>query len=135
MNHAAPPAPHDWHQVKDWLEHAIGLNMDALHVYVGLAILLAVALVLRKPLRSPIPWLVLLALELANEYYDWTYDFWTGPGGRAIQAAEGVRDIWNTMAVPTFLLLASRFFPGLFTGWRRRGSAADAGEAGGEAGQ
>ena len=132
MNHAAPPAPHDWHQLKEWLEHAVGLNMDALHVYFGLAIFVAVALVLRKPLRSPIPWLVLLALELANEYYDWTYEIWPGPD-RAIQAAEGIRDIWNTMAVPTFLLLASRFFPGLFTGSRKRRSAADAGEAGGDA--
>ena len=133
MNHAAPPAPHDWHQVKEWLEHAVGLNMDALHVYFGLAILVTAALVLRKPLRSPVPWLVLLALELANEYYDWTYEIWPGPD-RALQAAEGLRDIWNTMAVPTLLLVASRFFPALFTGWRRHGSAADAGEPGGDAG-
>jgi hypothetical protein len=134
LNRAAPPAPHDWHQVKEWLEHATGLNMDALHIYFGLAILVGAALVLRKPLRSPIPWLVLLALELANEYNDWTYDIWSG-SDRAIQAAEGVRDIWNTMAIPTFLLVASRFLPGLFTGWRRHGSAPDAGEAGGEGGQ
>jgi hypothetical protein len=133
LNRAAPPAPHDWHQVKAWLEHAVGLNMDALHVYVGLAILLLTALVLRRPLKSPIPWLVLLALELANEYYDWTYEIWPGPD-RAIQAAEGVRDIWNTMAVPTLLLVASRWFPGLFIGRRRRGSAPDAGEPGGDAG-
>ncbi|MBV9929833.1 MAG: hypothetical protein JO013_02680 [Alphaproteobacteria bacterium] len=133
MNQAAPPAPHDWHQLKEWLEHAIGLNMDALHVYFGVAILVLAALILRRPLRSPIPWLVLLALELANEYYDWTYEVWPGPD-RAIQAAEGLRDIWNTMALPTFLLVVSRWFPGLYTGWRRRrGSGADAGEAGGEA--
>ena len=106
MNQAAPP-PHDWHQVKEWLEHAIGLNMDALHVYFGLAILVVVAVALRKSLASPIPWLVLLALELANEYYDWTYEIWPG-SERAIQAAEGLRDIWNTMALPTFLLVACR---------------------------
>lgn len=129
---AAGAAPHDWHQAKEWLEHALGLNMDALHVYVGLAILLLAALVLRRPLRSPLPWLVLLLLELGNEYYDWTYEIWPG-AERQIQLAEGVRDVWNTMAVPTLLLIASRWFPGLFTGWgKRRASAPDAGEAGGE---
>lgn len=133
MNHAAPPAPHDWHQVKEWLEHVIGLNMDALHVYFGLAILVGAAVLLRKPLRSPIPWLVVLALELANEYYDWTYEIWPGPD-RAIQAAEGIHDIWNTMVLPTLLLLASRYFPGLFTGWRRPALAADPGEPRGDAG-
>lgn len=112
---AAAAAPHDWHQVKAWLEHAIGLNMDALHVYFGLVILIVAALVLRRSLKSPLPWLVLLVLELANEYYDWTYEVWPGPE-RQIQAAEGIRDIWNTMAVPTFLLVVSRWFPRLFTG-------------------
>lgn len=135
MTHpAAPPAPHDWHQVKDWLEHALGLNMDALHVYFGLAILIVAALVLRKPLRSPLPWLVLLALELANEYYDWTYEIWPGPE-RAIQAAEGMRDMWNTMAVPTLILIVSRWFPRLFTGRAAAPSAADAGEAGADSWQ
>src|SRR4051794_8221946 len=89
--------------------------MDALHVYFGLAILVIAALVLRRPLKSPLPWLVLLVLELANEYYDWTYEVWPG-AERDIQAAEGIRDIWNTMAVPTFLLVASRWLPRLFTG-------------------
>jgi len=132
LNQAAPaPIPTDWHGVKVWLETAVGLNMDALHVYFGLAILVGAAVILRKPLRSPLPWLVLFALELANEYYDWTYEIWP-PSERARQAAEGIRDIWNTMALPTLLLIASRWFPGLFTGWKRRGSAADPGEAGGD---
>jgi hypothetical protein len=104
--------------MKAWLEHAVGLNMDALHVYLGLAILTLAALVLRKPLRSPMPWLVLFVLELGNEYYDWTYEVWPGPD-RQIQLAEGVRDIWNTMAVPTLLLVASRWFPRLFIGGRK----------------
>lgn len=112
---AAVPAPHDWHQAKEWLEHAVGLNMDALHIYVGLAILVAAALILRRPLRSPWPWLMVLALELGNEYYDWTYEVWPG-FERQLQVAEGLRDIWNTMALPTFLLIASRWFPRLFTG-------------------
>ena len=130
-NAAAPPVPQDWHRVKEWLEHALGLNMDALHVYFGLAILLAAALILRKPLRSPLPWLVLLALELANEVYDWTYEVWPG-WERGLQAAEGLRDIWNTMAVPTFILVVSRWYPALFTG---RGSGADAGQAGADPGE
>lgn len=126
---AAAAAPHDWHQLKAWLEHAIGLNMDALHVYFGLAILLVAALVLRRPLRSPLPWLVLLACELANEYYDWTYEVWPG-WERQIQAAEGIRDIWNTMALPTLLLIASRCFPRVFTGERAASEPAGEEKAG-----
>jgi hypothetical protein len=130
---ASAPLPWNWYHVKEWLEHAIGLNMDALHVYFGLGIFVAAALILRRPLRSPLPWLALLLVELCNEYYDWTYDMWPG-WGRKIQLAEGLRDVWNTMAVPTFLLIAARWFPGLFTGWGKRRSGADAGEPGGESG-
>ncbi|HEY0414330.1 MAG TPA: hypothetical protein VGD66_14440 [Allosphingosinicella sp.] len=120
----------DWHQLKAWLEVASGLNMDALHVHAGILLQLLAALLLRRPLRSPLPWLVVLLGEAANEYYDLTYEIWPT---RADQWAESARDLWNTMAIPTALLILCRWFPGLLVG--RRASAADAGEAGGEAGQ
>ena len=103
----------DWHHVKEWLEHASGLDMDALHVHAGILCQFTAALLLRKPLRSPIPWLVVLAAILANEVYDYNYEVWPDRGA---QFAEGVRDGWNTMLMPTLILLATRFYPRLFTG-------------------
>ncbi|MFL6861828.1 MAG: hypothetical protein ACJ8DZ_02395 [Allosphingosinicella sp.] len=116
----------DWHEIKAWLEHASGLDMDALHVHAGVALQLLFALILRRPLSSPWPWLGVAAAEAANEYYDLAYETWPE---RGIQFAEGARDYWNTLLIPTLLLLLCRYAPRLFTG-----SGADAGQAGGEAG-
>ena len=105
----------DWHHVKEWLERASGLDMDALHVHASLLLLLAAAIVLRRPLRSPWPWLVVLGAEFANEVYDYTYEVWPG-AERQLQLAEGVRDMWNTMVIPTVLLLVARYAPALIVG-------------------
>ncbi len=50
--------------------------MDALHVYAGVLLQVVIALVLRRTLRSPIPWLAVLVAILANEYYDYRYEVW-----------------------------------------------------------
>jgi hypothetical protein len=103
----------DWHHIKDWMEAASGLDMDALHVHAGMLVQLAAALLLRRPLRSPWPWLVVLGVETANEVYDYTYEIWPD---RDIQLAEGLRDMWNTMAEPSLILLLARYAPALFVG-------------------
>jgi hypothetical protein len=121
----------DWHHFKEWIETASGLNMDALHVHAGMALQLLAALVLRRSLRSPLPWLVVLVADLANEKNDLRFEIWPD---RSIQVAEGVRDLWNTMLIPTVLLLLARYFPTIFVGRARAASPADAGEASGEAG-
>lgn len=121
----------DWHGLKLWLETASGLNMDALHVHGGLILLFGSALVLRRPLRSPWPWLVVLAAELANEYYDYTYEVWPT---REAQFFEGVKDVWNTMLVPTVLLVVARWFPALLVGRPAEASVIDPGKPGGEPG-
>lgn len=118
----------DWHQIKLWLVAATGLDMDALHVHAGLLLQIAVALVIRRPLRSPWPWLAVLAAELANEYYDYSYEVWPT---RDEQFLESVRDVWNTMLIPTVVLITARWVPALLVG---RASGADAGKAGGEPG-
>jgi hypothetical protein len=120
----------DWHQLKEWLVAWTGLDMDALHVHAGLLLLVAAALVTRRPLRSPWPWLVVLAAELANEYYDYSYEIWPT---RDEQFAESVRDVWNTMLVPSAVFVIARWFPVLLVGRGPR-SASDPGEAGGETG-
>jgi len=103
----------DWHQIKEWLEHASGLDMDALHVHAGILAQLAIALIIRRPLRSPWPWLAVLAAVLVNEAYDYRYEIWPNRGD---QFAESVRDAWNTMAMPTLILLVARFYPRLIVG-------------------
>jgi len=87
--------------------------MDALHVHAGIACQLLAALLLRRSLRSPIPWLVVLGLVIANEYYDLNYEVWPNRGD---QWAESIKDGWNTMLLPTVMLLVARFAPRLLTG-------------------
>ena len=116
----------DWHHFKDWMEHATGLDMDALHVHAGVALQIAAALILRRPLRSPWPWLVVLGAEMANEIYDYTYEVWPGDE-RRIQLAEGIRDLWNTMVIPSLILLVARYAPALLVGRTPASSAADPG--------
>jgi len=103
----------DWHGFKEWLETASGLDMDALHVHAGMLCQLVAALILRRSLRSPLPWLVVLVLVVANEYYDLRYETWPNRGD---QWAESIKDGWNTMMLPTLLLLIARLAPKLLTG-------------------
>jgi hypothetical protein len=121
----------DWHQIKLWLSAASGLDMDSLHVHVGVLAQVGVALVLRKRLSSWWPWLAVAAAVLANEFYDFQYEKWPT---RWQQFLESVKDVWNTMLLPTVLLLLVRFAPSLFAA----PLAADAGkprEGGGKAGE
>ena len=123
----------DWYGVKEFLEQFTGLDMDSLHVHAGVLGQLAAALVLRRSLRSPIPWLLVLAAAIANEAYDFQYEIWVDRGA---QLDGGLRDIWNTMLLPTVLMAAARFYPRLLAGAPAPApdSAPDPGEAGGEPG-
>lgn len=88
-----------------------GLHMDALHVHAGVLGQVAAALVLRRSLASFWPWLLLLAAVLGNEAYDLAYEIWPN---RDDQYRESFTDTWNTMLLPTVLLLACRLLPRLF---------------------
>jgi len=105
-----------WYDFKYWLATASGLNMDALHVHAGIAIQLAAALLLRRSMKSPLPWLVVLVAIVVNENYDLHYEYWPD---RAEQWAESIKDFWNTMLLPTLLMLIARFMPRVLTGDRR----------------
>lgn len=104
-----------WLALKDAVEQATGLPESAIHILGGVLLQLAFALVLRRSLRDPLPWGLLLLLELANEALDLTED-WPGEVGR--QIGEGLGDVAATMALPTVLLLVARFSPRLLTGGR-----------------
>jgi hypothetical protein len=102
----------DWFQLKHGISVFTGLHMDALHVHVGVIAQLLVAAVLRRSLASPWPWLLLLAATVANEWFDLAYETWPN---RDDQIAESIRDSWNTMLLPTVLLVAARAAPSLLS--------------------
>ncbi len=113
----------DWWQMKYWVEQSTGLHMDALHVHAGVLAQLLLALVLRRSLASVWPWLLVLAAAVANEWWDLTYEIWPT---RDEQWAESVRDTWNTMLLPTVLLILSRFAPGVLARKPKSGARAQA---------
>lgn len=104
-----------WFHFKEWLEAVTRLDMDALHVHAGLLLQLLVAWTFRRSLRSPIPWLVVLGAETLNEIYDLSIDPWP-EAVRLSQWGESLKDMINTMIIPTLLLLIARYAPGLLTG-------------------
>lgn len=47
-----------------------GLSRDALHVYAGMLVFLLAAVILRRSLRSPVPWLATVAVACGMEVVD-----------------------------------------------------------------
>lgn len=84
------------------------LAKDALHIYVALAILLGACLVFGWKVRQWRPWLLVLAAALAGEVWDW---YENDALGRSADYDGHWKDLWNTMLVPTILLLAARYTP------------------------
>lgn len=110
-----------WYQGKLFLERALPVSNDSLHVIFGALVLLALALLLRRPVTSWAPWLGLLAFALWNEAVDLWVEQWPDP---AMQYGEGAWDLGLTMLLPTLLLAAARLPPGIF----RRSSCRRAGK-------
>ena len=94
-----------------------GLSKDALHVYVGLAIFLAVAAISRKPLRSIVPWLAVLVVAIAGEVVDMIDDL-SNLGHWRWDAS--LRDVLNTLFWPTVLWLLGR--RGVLFAWKNTGA-------------
>lgn len=92
--------------LKELVVTLTGLSKDALHIHVGLAVFLLAAVLLRRPLRSPVPWLAVLAVALAGETVD-ALDELRASGQWTLGA--GVHDLANTLLWPTVLMLAARF--------------------------
>ncbi len=81
------------------------LGRDALHVYAGLATLFLAALLWRKPLRSWLPWLVVLAVAVVVEILDLRDDAATHGN---LRWGASAHDIVNTLIWPTVILLLAR---------------------------
>ncbi len=106
----------DWFQFKIYLSDVSDLSKDALHIYAAVLIHLGSAAILRRPLASPLPWRCVLLAILGNEYFDM---YGTGEPVEEWQVLGGVTEMWNTLALPTLLMLIARFAPSLLV-WRRR---------------
>ena len=91
--------------LKNQLSEFLGITKDALHIHIGLAIFLGVALVFRRSLASWIPWLALLAFELFNELMD---VFYLHEGGIGFDLGDSPKDIVNTMFWPSVVFVAAR---------------------------
>jgi hypothetical protein len=74
------------------------LSRDALHIHIGLAIYFAAVLLFRRGPASPLPWLAVLALELANEALDLFHE---------VDLSGAIVDIVNTMFWPTVALVVA----------------------------
>ena len=112
----------DWAQVKKLVAHVTGPDDDWVHVVIGPVVQLLAVAVLRQNLQRAGPWLMVLALELLNEWHDLTWEVWPT---RYMQYGESLKDILLTMCIPTILLLLARSFPHWFGlqphRYRRRG--------------
>ena len=98
----------EWFTIKMSIEHSISFSPKALHPIVGVVLQLASAAVLRTSVARPAPWLIVLALELANEWTDLTMEVWPN---RSDQIFGSVQDTLLTMVLPTLLLLTARYYP------------------------
>lgn len=98
-----------YNALKTQLAELLGVTKDALHIHIGLAIFLGVALVFRRSLASWIPWLALLAFELVNELMD---IFHIHEGVIGFEVGDSMKDVLNTMFWPTVVPIAAR--------WQRR---------------
>ena len=84
----------------------LGLPRDALHIYVGLAVFLLAAALLRAPLRSWKPIAAAVAAALAGEAWD-IID--TAAAGEPQVWAGNWHDLWNTCFWPAVLFLLARY--------------------------
>jgi hypothetical protein len=106
-----------WHQGKIFFEHTLAVEHDALHVIVGVLVWLVAALLLRRPITSPVPLLWCLAIILWNETVDLWVEQWPQPG---MQYGEGAKDVILTILVPAIMMVAARLRPDLFRSISRR---------------
>ena len=105
-----------WHEGKLYVEHSVAVSNDALHVLVGVVVWLGLAVVLRRPLSSWLPWAGVAVLLLWNEVVDLFVEQWPDA---AQQYGEGAKDLLLTLLVPTLIMLAVRCRPQLFRAAKR----------------
>jgi hypothetical protein len=95
----------EWEAFKEWLTASTGLTHHDYHLLLGIALTLGLTWLLRRPLGSWLPLLIVLALELVNELSDFTRYYVAGwpwePGPTLV-------DIALTMVAPLVVVAAAR---------------------------
>lgn len=91
---------------KLFLVEATDLSKDALHIYVGLGVMLLVVILFRKSLADWRPLAAVAFAAVAGEMWD-VIDTWSH-GGTPRWSLNG-KDVWNTMFWPTILFGLARF--------------------------
>ena len=95
----------DWHAIKMFIERLAYVSTDSLHVIAGVLLQLLFAMVLRRPISTWLPWLLVFAALLFNEAVDLWVEQWPS---LAEQLGESAKDVLLTMFLPTVLMLAAR---------------------------
>lgn len=116
----------DWMGLKGVAE-ALSVHKDALHIYAAFVVQIGAAALLRKPLGHWLPWIAVLAVELANEAMD--ISFGEEVSVRPWQLLGARHDLLNTMILPTLLLLLCRYAPSLFRPKVAKTAAGEVGSA------
>ncbi|MCW3838444.1 hypothetical protein ACFQ1E_20665 [Sphingomonas canadensis] len=95
---------------KLWLIQHVGLEKDALHIYVALLLLFGSAWLFRWRLSGWKPAAIVLAAALAGEAWDIRDGLMTSVP-LAVSLPFSVHDLWNTMFWPVAILLLARYTP------------------------
>ena len=106
MNVTLATAPQDLQTLKLYLLDLTGLGKDALHIYAGMALFIAVRLAWRWRYGWFVAWIAVLALASGVEWLDIRAE---GKVGVIQPDPAHWHDIWNTMVWPTVLLVVGRW--------------------------
>ncbi len=93
-------------ELKTLIVDHVGLAKDALHVYVALIVFLLACRMFLWSAASWKPWFVVLAVALLGEALDLRHSMISG---YTVRLDYHWTDLWNTMLVPTVLVLVARY--------------------------
>lgn len=93
-------------QAKLFLMESTDLAKDALHVHVALVLFLGACLLFGWKARQWKPWLLVLLAALVGEAWDIRDSL---ADDDPLKFSGNWKDLWNTMVLPTVLLLAARY--------------------------
>lgn len=91
---------------KIFLVEVTSLGKDALHIYVGMGVMLLVVIAFKRSLADWRPLAAVAVASVAGEIWD-VIDTWSHGGTPKWNA--NWKDIWNTMFWPTVLFGLARF--------------------------
>lgn len=96
----------EFQQTKLAIVEHLGLAKDALHIYVAVIVFFGSCVLFKWKAGQWKPWLLVLAIALLGEAWD-IRD--TLVYNDKVWLAASWKDIWNTLLVPTVLMILARF--------------------------